>query len=146
MPGRIVRSRTADLVAEVLGSREGREHLSQYGWVQGMPIVIATPKELLSDTMGLASVHGRAVLIALLNEDNGELNFMHVSVPNAGLAVVEAHAADATIQSLFEQVAHDGVATFRVEYWQHSAVAHWIPVFASGDSGRASKKKTPLLS
>ena len=49
MPGRLVRSQTAVRVAELLGSREGRRHLGNYGWTQGMPVVMTQPEESLDE-------------------------------------------------------------------------------------------------
>lgn len=48
MPGRIVRTKTAERVSELLGSREGRQHLTKHGWAQGMPIVMSIPTEPLN--------------------------------------------------------------------------------------------------
>lgn len=137
MPGSIVRSKTAQLVAELLGAREGRAHLSQFGWVQGMPIVMATAKERLIDVMGLASVHGRAVLIAMAQENNRELNLMHVSIPNPVLAVVQASEPEATIESFFNRLSQEKMVEFRVEYWAHSSVAHRIPPYVPDTSDEA---------
>lgn len=130
MPGRIVRSKIAERVADLLGSREGREYLSQYGWVQGMPVVMATANELLSDVMGLVSVHGRAVLIAMASPETEELHFVHVSTPSPVLNEVAPSSADALVGSFFERVERESMVTFRVAYWKYSAVANAIPAFS----------------
>jgi len=125
--GRIVRSRTAERTAELLGSREGRKHLSQHGWTQGMPVVMAGAQELLDDVMGLVSVHGRAALIAMIDPRSDDLQFLHVSAPSPVLEIVTPAAARTRIASLFAAAEDEGMQTFRVKYWQHSAVAHLIP-------------------
>lgn len=129
MPGSITKSKTAQRVAELLGAREGREHLNQYGWVQGLPIVMATTAEKLIDVMGLVSIHERAVLIALASAENHQVQLMHVSMPNAVLRVVAAADEEAMIESLFDLVARQEMTEFRVKYWAHSAVAQRIPPF-----------------
>ena len=126
MPGRLVRSQTAVRVAELLGSREGRRHLGNYGWTQGMPVVMTQPEESLDDVMGLVSVHKRPVLVAMLGKQTGELKF---------LEVVPASAPRSTIKDLFAQAEHSGMAAFRVKYWQYSAVAHAVPHFDANAPG-----------
>lgn len=130
MPGRIVRSKIAERIADLLGSREGREYLSQYGWAQGMPVVMATANELLSDVMGLVSVHGRAVLIAMANPETEELHFVHVSTPSPVLNEVAPSSADALVGSFFERVESESMETFRMAYWKYSAEANAIPKFS----------------
>lgn len=129
MPGRIVRSKTAERVAELLGSREGRKHLSQFGWVEGMPVVMSESHEALDDVMGLVSVHGRAVLIAMIDPRSEQLLFLHISAPNPALSIVNSVAEGTNISSLFEAAEHEGMMTFRVKYWKYSAVAHLIPAY-----------------
>lgn len=135
MPGRLVRSQTAVRVAELLGSREGRRHLGNYGWTQGMPVVMTQPLEPLDDVMGLVSVHKRPVLVAMLETQTGELKFLHISEPSPVLEVVPASAPRSTIKDLFAQAEHSGMAAFRVKYWQYSAVAHAVPHFDANAPG-----------
>lgn len=127
--GRIVRSKTAERVTELLGSREGRKHLSQYGWVEGMPVVMSESQEALEDVMALLSVHGRAVLVAMLDPRSADPLFLHVSAPNPALSIVNSVAQGTSIGALFEAAEHEGMMTFRVKYWKYSAVAHLIPAY-----------------
>lgn len=129
MPGRIVRSKTAERVAELLGSREGRSHLSEYGWIQGMPVIIAQLNEPVDDVMGLASVHNCAVLVAILDNQSDQLRFIHVSPPNGALQIVDETPAKTRICTLFEQAEEKGMLAFRVRYWTHTAIANALPVF-----------------
>ncbi len=143
MPGRIVRTETAERVTELLGSREGRQHLSAHGWVQNMPVVMTAAKESANDVMGLVSMHGRAVLVAMIDPQSSELKLIHVSMPNQALKPVEVEAEETRIGSLFQRAAREGSTTFRVKYWEHSAVAHPIPSFqpasASTPTGRPQR-------
>lgn len=129
MPGRIVRTQTAERVSELLGSREGRKHLSAHGWVQGMPVVMTVPTEPVNDVMGLVSMHGRPVLVAMFDTTANELKFIYVSTPNPALQQVELEKESTQIQELFSRTEQEGLMTFRVKYWDCSAVAHPIPVF-----------------
>lgn len=129
MPGRLVRSQTAQRVAALLGSREGRKHLAAFGWKQGMPVVMTQPSEPLDDVMGLVSVHKSPVLVAMAEMETGELKFLHISEPSAALQVVPPCGPRTRASDLFEQAEQTGMRTFRVKYWKHSAVAHAIPSF-----------------
>ncbi|WP_333615312.1 hypothetical protein [Glutamicibacter sp.] len=137
----MVRSKIAELVAELLGSREGLDHLSEYGWVQGMPVVMATPNEPLDDVMGLVSIHGRAVLVAMEDVETEDLRFVHVSMPCPFLHVVAATSSGTTTGSFFDRVKHESMVTFRVQYWKHSAVANAVPISAP----RSVAKQTAYL-
>ena len=129
MPGRIVRTKTAERVSELLSSREGRQHLTNYGWVQGMPIVMSIPTEPLNDVMGLVSMHGCPVLVAMLSAKLDELKFLYVSTPNPALRNTAVEKDSTHIQDLFERAAEAGLVTFRAKYWDASSVAHPIPAF-----------------
>ena len=56
-----------------------------------------------------------------------DLQFLHVSAPSPVLEIVTPAAARTRIASLFAAAQDEGMQTFRVKYWQHSAVAHLIP-------------------
>ena len=127
MPGRIARTHTAERVAELLRTRSGRSHLAKYGWFKGMPIVMTTPSEPVNDVMGMVSMHGQAALVAMIDPECGELEFLYVSTPQPALKQVPAEADDQRIAGLFARTADSGLATFRVKYWAHSAVAHRVP-------------------
>ena len=128
MPGRIVRSKTAELVAALLDSREGRKQLARYGWKEGMAIVMTQPSEPLEDVMGLVSIHRGAALVAMVDEVSQNLRFIHVSETSAALHIVEESASSMSFGIFFDALELTGVATFRVRYWKHSAVAHILPV------------------
>lgn len=129
MPGRLVRSQTAHRVAQLLGSRKGREHLAAFGWKPGMPVIMTQPSEKLDDVMGLVSVHQGPVLVAMTEPSTEDLRFLHISEPSPALMVVEPCRQDHAINNLFEQAERAGMSMFRVKYWKYSAVAHAIPVF-----------------
>ena len=127
MPGRLVRSKTAERVAELLGSRQGRAYLSSHGWEEGMPIVMTGSMEPITDVMSLVSVHAQPALVAMLEPATGKLQFLHISVPNPALQQVEALDENLRAHRFFERLARCTRCEFRVKYWKHSAVAHWIP-------------------
>lgn len=141
MPGRFVRSQAAERVAELLGSREGRKYLTGYGWVEGMPIVITHPKELLNDVMGLVSLHDRPVLVAMFDAVVNEVHLIHVSLPLSTLQLVDEVTPRARIDELFEQAKTAGRVTFRAKYWRHSAVAHPIPAVSMDQLLATEKQK-----
>ncbi len=104
-----------------------------------MPVVMAGTQELMDDVMGLVSVHGRAVLIAMIDPRSDDLQFLHVSAPSPALEVVAPAAARTRIDSLFTAAQDEGMKSFRVKYWQHSAVAHPIPAYhRTADEDRLS--------
>ncbi|MGV2855166.1 hypothetical protein ACNPON_00180 [Glutamicibacter sp. AGC13] len=144
MPGRIARTRTAVRVADFLATREGKSHLSDYGWAQGMPIVMTQPAESLNDAMGMASIHGRAVLVAMLDPRTEELHMMHVTVPQAVLKVTKACADRLTMEEFFERLATELIAEFRVKFWKNTAVAHKIPACPAMQSRTISQARYPL--
>ncbi|UTM45889.1 hypothetical protein [Glutamicibacter mysorens] len=144
MPGRIVRTRTAVRVADFLATREGKAHLSDYGWAQGMPIVMTQPAETLNDAMGMASIHGRAVLVAMLDPQTEELHMMHVTVPQAALKVTKACADRLTMGEFFERLATELIAEFRVKFWKNTAVAHKIPACPAMQSRTTSSARYPM--
>ncbi|MHA6969378.1 hypothetical protein ACX5K5_16955 (plasmid) [Glutamicibacter bergerei] len=129
MPGRLVRTQTAERVSDLLGSREGRAHLTAHGWAQGMPVVMAVPAEPVNDVMGLVSMHGRSALVAMLDAGSDELKFLYISTPNPALKPVNPEEAATQIHELFARTENQGAVTFRVKYWASCAVALPIPVF-----------------
>lgn len=135
MTPNLVRSNTAKRVSELLESREGRKHLEGSGWRKGMPVVIAEPSESFTDVMGLASVHGSPVLLVMLDPRTSELCLVHVSLPNAALNTVDAYPSGFTAQSFVEQVTKERVLSFRVKYWDCTAVAHRLPEYVPSQRG-----------
>ncbi len=127
MPGRFVRSKIAELVAETVGSRQARENLKEHGWTEGMPIVIAQHDEKLTDIMALVVVHQPPVLIATLDPENGNLCFTYVIIGCSDLELVAPYAEDKTIKDLYLDASAAPSITFRVTPLMHSALAHAIP-------------------
>ena len=136
MPGRFVRTTTAERVSELLGSREGRHHLAAHGWEEGMPVLIAAPAEPLNDVMGLVSLHGQSVLVAMIDPELDELKFIRVSTPNPALRTVTAEKDRTRILELFARTDKEGLVTFRAKYWQASAVTYPIPSFYPATESR----------
>ena len=137
MPGRIVRTKTAERVSELLGSREGRKHLSEYGWAQGMPIVMTVSTESVNDVMGLVSMHGRSVLVAMLDPQSDELKFLYVAMPNPALETVGCEKDSTPISDLFERAELQGLVTFRSKYWESSTVTHPVPAFRGAPEAKS---------
>jgi len=127
MPGRVVRTHTAARVAEILASKRGRAHLEEYGWVQGMPIIMAQACESVEDVMGLASIHGRAVLVAMIDPQTDDLCMLHLSMPNPALRIEEALARTLRISDLMTQAKAGHALVLRISHWKYSAVAHRLP-------------------
>lgn len=126
MPGRFVRSKIAELVSEIINSRQGRAQLSAHGWVQGMPIVIAQPEESLSDVMSLVAAHQPPVLVATTDPTNGDLWFMYVSIGCTALQVVEPLSQETTIEQLYRAAIPTSFLTFRIAQMPASSVVHAI--------------------
>lgn len=128
MPGRFVRSKIAENVAEIMNSRQGRQALERHGWVQGMPIVMAQPEEKLSDAMALVCVHEPPVLLATLEPLTDELCFTHIVVGCSALEPVEIRDEASTTRDLYlEALQRKSFLTFRVNGHVHSSVAHALP-------------------
>ncbi|WP_440101749.1 hypothetical protein [Glutamicibacter mishrai] len=126
MPGRFVRSKIAELVSEIISSRQGRAQLSSHGWAQGMPIVIAQPDEQLSDVMSLVAAHQPPVLVATTDPANGDLWFMYVSIGCTALQVVEPLPQDTSIGELYRTASRGSFLTFRIDQMPASSVVHAI--------------------
>ncbi|WPR65733.1 hypothetical protein SLW73_05260 [Glutamicibacter protophormiae] len=127
MAGRIVRSKIAELAAETIGSRHGREVLREHGWTEGMPVVIAQHDEKLSDVIALAVMHRPPVLIATLSPQSNDLCFTYVVIGCTDLEVVSSRNANDSILDLYRDAQSTPCLTFRVEPLTHSAIAHAIP-------------------
>ncbi|WP_216660906.1 hypothetical protein [Glutamicibacter halophytocola] len=127
MPGPIARTQTAVRVADFLATREGKSHLASYGWAPGMPIVMARSSEPLNDVMAMVSIHGQAVLVAMLDPRSDELRMLHITTPQSALRVVAPSPATVTIGEFFDRLSSVTIAEFRVKFWQNTAVAHVVP-------------------
>ncbi len=128
MPGRIIRTQTAQRVAQVLATNKGKEYLGLFGWKAGVPIVMTQASESLADAMGLASIHGRAVFIAMIDRHTDELMMLHLSTQQPDLRTVGAMPQEMGMGEFFGKLTQaDGAMTFRVPQWKYSVVAHKIP-------------------
>lgn len=144
MPGRIIRTQTAVRVADFLATREGKAYLSNYGWGPGMPIVMTQPTESLNDAMGMASIHGCAVLVAMLDPGTEELHMLHITTPQVALKVTTACPDKITMGEFFERLATETVVEFRVKFWKHTAVAHKIPTCTAMQSQNTAAARYSL--
>lgn len=126
MPGRFVRSKIAELVSEIINSRQGRAQLSAHGWTQGMPIVIAQPDERLSDVISLVAAHQPPVLVTTIDPVHGHLWFMHVSIGCTALQVVEPLPQETSIGELYRLASRTSFLTFRIDQMSSSSVVHAI--------------------
>lgn len=148
MSGRFMRSKTAELVSEVIGSRQGRAQLSSHGWVQGMPIVIAQPEETVNDVMSLVAAHQPPALIATLDPANNDLWFLYVSIGCTALQVVDPLESHTTVSQLYKTAMGSSFLTFRIAQMATSSMVHAIepqhvqhyagypPIDTSAASGR----------
>lgn len=127
MPSRIARTQTAVRVAEFLATREGKQHLAQYGWVKGTPVVMTNAQEKMSDAMAMVSVHGRPVFLAMIDPETEHLQMLYVTTPQSSLAVVDAASSSKTSASFFKEVVMQGSQEFRVSQWHYTAVAFAVP-------------------
>lgn len=117
MPDRIVGSKAARWVQELLDARQGREYLRQYGWTEGLPIVVAYPSELIDDVMGIMSSQKRPGLVAMCEEKSGKICLLHISRPSAALITVDAEAPRARMVDLFERAKRENMLTFELVRW-----------------------------
>lgn len=124
MSGRFVRSKIAELVSEVIGSRQGRAQLSAHGWIQGMPIVIAQPGEPVNDVMSLVAAHQPPVLVATLDPENNDLWFLYVAIGCSSLKVVDPLESHTTIAQLYKAALGSSFLTFRIKQMPTSSMAH----------------------
>lgn len=98
-----------------------------------MPIILAEPDELLDDVMGLASIHGRSVLVAIYDESSDHLGFWFISVPNPALDNVPVEPQGQIMKQFIARGTPHGARTFRVRYWAHSAITFEIPCYVRRD-------------
>ncbi len=127
MPSRIARTQTAVRVAEFLATREGKKHLSTYGWRKGMPVVMTNAEEELTNAMAMVSVHWRPVFLAMVDPKTDRLHMLYLTTPQKVLTVVEAAPARKTSGDFFKEVMAEGSQEFRVAQWDHTAVAFAVP-------------------
>ena len=102
------------------------------------------PTESLNDAMGMVSIHGRAVLVAMINSQTEELQMLNVTTPQASLKITEASADGLTMGEFFDHLAAEPIAEFRVKFWKHSAVAHRIPTCPGMQSQSNAATRYPV--
>lgn len=98
-----------------------------------MPIVLAEPRELLDEVMGMVSIHGRSAVVAIYDEPADHLSFWFVSLPNPALENVPAEPLGQTMGEFIAHGTPDGARTFRVRYWTYSAITFEIPCYVRSD-------------
>ena len=123
MAGRIARTQTALRVADFLAPREGKAHLSEYGWSPGVPIVMTRATESVEDAMGMVSIHSRAC-----STRQPRICACFMSPPRRQhLKRSGPRHRAAPWGDLFEQLGSALIIELRVKFWHHTAVAHIIP-------------------
>ncbi|GGM01350.1 hypothetical protein JOF39_003684 [Glutamicibacter protophormiae] len=133
---------TTQRVQELLQCPEARRHLTSYGWLEGMPVVFARPAERVDDVMGLVSVHGRAVLLALTDEAADDIQLWHITVPSPIFARVAPLPSEATVRELCVRHAGNRLTPFRVAFWAHSAAINEIPLHPRTDRNPTQNPST----
>lgn len=124
---RNVKSPAAAAVQLLLSSRNERDQLHAHGWSEDVPIILAHPTELIDDVLLRVGLQNHAVVVALLDEATQLVELVHLSRPDQALERVVEVSSTGYITELFDQVRTAKCMTLRAKYWQHSAVAHWIP-------------------
>lgn len=64
------------------------------------------------------------MLIAIIDFHSDELKIVHVPTPNPAFRAVSLEKIPTRVQEPFTRTEKDGLVTFRVKYWQSSAVAY----------------------
>ncbi len=120
-------------LARLLTNKDAIRHLMAYGWVEGMPVIFASPQDQVEEIMGLVSVHGRAVLLAVSIPEYNELQLWHITIPSPIFDHVPPVSPGTTLGQLCIKQAHRRLRPFRVSFWNHSAAIHEIPCFVRND-------------
>lgn len=120
-------------LARLLANRDAQRHLMTYGWVEGMPVIFAGPQDQVEEIMGFASVHGRAVLLAISIPEYNELQLWHITIPSPIFDRVPPLPPGTTLEQLCIKQAQNRLRPFRVSFWAHSAAIHEIPCFVRND-------------
>ncbi|MFR0638462.1 hypothetical protein ACPROK_08005 [Glutamicibacter soli] len=129
-----LRTYASQRVEELLSSPAAKRHLASYGWVEGMPVVLADPTERVDDVMGFVSIHGRAVLLALCDTDSEHLELWHITIPSPIFTRVEPLRPETTLAELCVRNDRSRLSPFRVSFWAHSAAIHEVPCFVRTDA------------
>lgn len=107
-----------------------------------MPIVLAESRKLLDEVMGMVSIHGRSVMVAIYDEPADHLSLWFVSLPNPALENVPAEPPGQTMGRFIAQGTPDGARTFPVRYWAYSAITFEIPCYVRSDRGHRTSYHT----
>lgn len=129
-------------LAQLLNNEDAQRHLMAYGWVEGMPVIFADPQDQVEEIMGFASVHGRAVLLAIGIPECNELQLWHITIPSPIFDRVPPLPSGTTLGQLCIKQAQNRLRSFRVSFWAHSAAIHEIPCFVRNDESPLSKLTT----
>lgn len=121
-------------LTQLLANEDAQRHLTTYGWVEGMPVIFAGPQDQVGEIMGFASVHGRAVLLAIIAPGHNELQLWHVTIPSPIFDRVPSLPPGTTLRQLCIRQAQNRLMPFRVSFWAHSAAIHEIPCFVRNDT------------
>lgn len=124
---------TGQQLTQLLANEDAQRHLMTYGWVEGMPVIFANPQDQVEEIMGFASVHGRAVLLAIGTPKYNELELWHVTIPSPIFDRVPPLTPGTTLGELCIKQAQNRLRPFRVSFWSHSAAIHEIPCFVRND-------------
>lgn len=104
-----------------------------YGWVEGMPVIFADLQDQVEEIMGFASVHGRAVLLAISIPECSEMRLWHLTIPSPIFDRVPPLPSGTTLGELCLKQPQNRLRPFRVSFWAHSAAIHEIPCFVRND-------------
>lgn len=124
---------TTQQFAQLLANEDAQRHLMTYGWVEGMPVIFADPQDQIEEIMGFASVHGRAVLLAVGIQEYNELQLWHITIPSPIFDRVPPLPSGTILEHLCIRQAQNRLRPFRVPFWAHSAAIHEIPCFVRND-------------
>lgn len=92
-----------------------------------MPIILAAPFDHVEIVMGLVSLQHSAAMVAIADPETDVLHFLWVSMPCPNLQRVEAYSSEMTMEDFVSHVSGKDPTTFRVKYWEHSAVTYGVP-------------------
>lgn len=141
MPDR--HQRAMQLVERLSHCPEARTHLAAYGWMEGMPVVLAQHDDPVDEVMGFVSVHGRAVLMVVAGGQTDELQLWHITVPSPLFPKVAHLPAGTAISELCSRQRTAKLMPFRVAFWSQSAAIHEIPCFVRND-WRSQGAQSPM--
>ena len=92
--------------------------------------------------MGFASVHGRAIFLAISIPEYNELHLWHVTIPSPIFDPVSPLPSGTTLGQLCNKRDQNRLRTFRVSLWAHSAAIHEIPCFVRNNESPVNEITT----